>query len=426
MFKVKYVYSACIIIETDDCRILCDPWFTDGIYDGAWYQHPKLVDPISTIGDVDFIYVSHIHPDHYDPIFLKKYFKFFGKKKIFIPNYKENNYLQKKGLFDNIELTPIDTFKYLNTRLDIFPQNNSGHDIDSALLVTFNSKSILNLNDCGKDKKQTSKIKKTIKNLNTKLMMMASSYNAAGPYPQTYYDLSNDLKLHSKDHAQIYVKKFLDFSKEFNAKIDFPFAGEYILGGKNSYLNEYRSNIDALEIKKISKKVVVLKEGLGEVDLETLKTENERTEILNKKDLYKRLDQVRRYKYAYEKQIKIPFEDINWFRIVPTCFNRAVKKLNYKKDYFYSFNIKDGDQIKTKFLININLNDPLLDFNPDNHGHCSKKRCSEITIDYRYLFGLLTSVYHWNNAEVGSQFLTRRNCKFDRKAQEFLTFFSIN
>ena len=34
-------------------------------------------------------------------------------------------------------------------------------------------------------------------------------------------------------------------------------------------------------------------------------------------------------------------------------------------------------------------------------------RC-EIFIDPRYLFGLLTRLYHWNNAEVGSQYRARR------------------
>ena len=63
--KVKYIYSACIITETPDIKILHDPWFTDGIYDGSWFQFPKVADPINSIGNVDLIYISHIHPDHY-------------------------------------------------------------------------------------------------------------------------------------------------------------------------------------------------------------------------------------------------------------------------------------------------------------------------------------------------------------------------
>jgi len=51
---------------------------------------------------------------------------------------------------------------------------------------------------------------------------------------------------------------------------------------------------------------------------------------------------------------------------------------------------------------------------------------SEIEIDIRYLFGLLTNVYHWNNAEVGSQFNTRRVPNvFNRQAQSFLNYLAL-
>ena len=73
--NVKYIYSDCIITSTPDLIILHDPWFTEGIYDGSWFHFPKIENPLESIGDVDFIYISHIHPDHYDSDFLKKYFQ---------------------------------------------------------------------------------------------------------------------------------------------------------------------------------------------------------------------------------------------------------------------------------------------------------------------------------------------------------------
>ncbi len=51
---------------------------------------------------------------------------------------------------------------------------------------------------------------------------------------------------------------------------------------------------------------------------------------------------------------------------------------------------------------------------------------SEIDIDYRYLFGLITGVYHWNNAEVGSLYrVTRVPDRYDPDAQNFLNFFHL-
>ena len=52
---------------------------------------------------------------------------------------------------------------------------------------------------------------------------------------------------------------------------------------------------------------------------------------------------------------------------------------------------------------------------------------SEIIIDFRYLFGLLTTVYHWNNADIGSLYNTRRypTDNFKESVQRYLNFFSI-
>jgi hypothetical protein len=52
---------------------------------------------------------------------------------------------------------------------------------------------------------------------------------------------------------------------------------------------------------------------------------------------------------------------------------------------------------------------------------------SEIKIDYRYFYGLLTTVYHWNNAEVGSHYFVNRYPlkNFKPKVQGYLNFFSV-
>ena len=134
--KVRYIYSACIEIETPDIRILTDPWFTPGAYDGAWYQFPELKDPLSVIKEPDVIYISHIHPDHYDPIFIKKLFERYGEKPVFIPSF-EKNYLYHKAKADGIRVTEIKEIKYGDTNIHIIPNvHGSDSDIDSALLIT--------------------------------------------------------------------------------------------------------------------------------------------------------------------------------------------------------------------------------------------------------------------------------------------------
>ena len=103
--KVKFIYSACLEIQTSDITILTDPWFTDWVMNGSWYQFPEILDPFEYITEPDYIYISHIHEDHYDPRFLHKLFDKYGVKPILIPDSKIN-YLLKRGKSDGLELTP--------------------------------------------------------------------------------------------------------------------------------------------------------------------------------------------------------------------------------------------------------------------------------------------------------------------------------
>ena len=64
----------------------------------------------------------------------------------------------------------------------------------------------------------------------------------------------------------------------YNAKCNIPFAGTYFLGGKLSYLNEYRGVPDPIELKKYRKDIVVPSDGgKGYVLLDNLECKIERS-----------------------------------------------------------------------------------------------------------------------------------------------------
>ncbi|MDD9798448.1 MAG: MBL fold metallo-hydrolase, partial [Alphaproteobacteria bacterium] len=270
--KVKYIYSACIEIDCGGFKILTDPWFTDGIYDGAWYQFPKI-DPFEYISKPDLIYISHIHPDHYDPIFLKKLFERFGEIEIVIPDLTPN-YLFLKGKLDGIRLTPTRQFK--NAQIELFIEENdtgSISDIDSALIVKdlSSNKTLLNLNDCIYNQKHVDKLKEIISTFGGKVVFMAVGYTGAGPYPQTYIDPEKEKDLlisEAENKKQEFFKRYKQYVDFFASEINLPFAREYILGGRLHYLNEYRGVADAFEIKGLDDKAIILSSG-GEIDIIT-------------------------------------------------------------------------------------------------------------------------------------------------------------
>ena len=70
--KITFLQSACVLIESDNTKILCDPWLVDGEYYGSWSLYPPYELKPEKFDDVDYIYISHIHPDHCSPKTLSK------------------------------------------------------------------------------------------------------------------------------------------------------------------------------------------------------------------------------------------------------------------------------------------------------------------------------------------------------------------
>src|SRR5206468_5563814 len=70
--SIGFVANACVVIDVPPSRILCDPWLTDGAFDGSWFHFPPLRTTPADLQDITHIYLSHIHPDHFDPVTLRQ------------------------------------------------------------------------------------------------------------------------------------------------------------------------------------------------------------------------------------------------------------------------------------------------------------------------------------------------------------------
>jgi len=108
-------------------------------------------------------------------------------------------------------------------------------------------------------------------------------------------------------------------------------------------------------------------------------------------------------------------------RLLVLATRNAISKSECEEDYYFCFKLPNNQHA----VINANKTATNNISFVDNTSKLPLPH-SQILIDSRYLFGLLTNVYHWNNAEVGSQYNTRRvPNSFNRKAQSFLNYLAI-
>lgn len=430
MIKVTYYYSACVGITTPDVSILCDPWFTDGIYDGSWYQYPKVKDPIALVGKHDIIYVSHIHPDHYDPRFIKEYLTVYPDTMILIA---EGVFLDKKMDADGIPYT-VDLgegFVFFggneehnaSTEIRII-KNDTGSisDIDTALVVIDKAVyrknyTVVNMNDNAYYQPQIDKIKEFAPNIDIALL----GHTGAGPYPQTYYKDDDILEQKAQEKRHKFFGRYAKMAHALGARVDIPFAGQYILGGRLSHLNPYRGVSDAVEVLAFDDKAVVLEQGAS-IDTVTFIPTKERTEPFDIAEM-ERYASTLTEPMAYMKDFKYLSPDaIPWAKLLSKAGKNAFALSEYDGGP-YVIIIRFGGEC---YACNLLTKKQGLCPTGEQEDYKAYKGYSLIEIDYRYLFGLITGIYHWNNAEVGSQYMTTRvPDEYNRSVQRFLNFFTV-
>ena len=71
--RVEFIAQAGVKIHTAHGSILCDPWFNPAYY-ASWFPYPRndLLDH-AALGDTNYLYISHLHRDHFDPEWLAAY-----------------------------------------------------------------------------------------------------------------------------------------------------------------------------------------------------------------------------------------------------------------------------------------------------------------------------------------------------------------
>jgi UDP-MurNAc hydroxylase len=417
--RVTYLYSACVRIDTPDVRVLCDPWFTDGAYDGSWFQFPRLLRPIEAIGPVDLIYVSHIHPDHYDPTFLRAYLDRHPKAELIIAPFA-HEHLERKMVADGFRPTVAGHRSIGQTSLHLVPheqpEDPDPSDIDSALVVRLGDQSVVNMNDNLYDERFVALIRELCPRPTIALL----GYTGAGPYPQTYYDEPGCLSVLAEAKKQEFFERYRKMRRALEPRVVIPFAGKYVLGGRLASMNEHRGVADAVEVLAFDPNAVVLDDG-GDASIDTASLVPTRTRTRPYPEAAVRdfVASLRGQPMAYETfmpQASAALLPIQ--RIAKKAYANALRSSRCREDHLHCFALPGG-----WLVVNANAERPSFAMHDDVSTLTPR---SEIHIDPRYLFGLMTGVFHWDNAAIGSQLRVRRHPDvFDRSAQRFLNFFCV-
>lgn len=203
-------------------------------------------------------------------------------------------------------------------------------------------------------------------------------------------------------------------------RVAIPFAGKYVLGGRLAALNDVRGVADAVEVLEFDPAAVVLDDGGdASIDTESLVPTRVRTAPYPESAIRDFLHTIAARPMAYEAFMlpeAVPLLPIR--RLAEKAYANALRYSTCRRDHYFCLAIHDQ-----WLVLNANRERPSLELLTDVKSLSPR---SEVHADLRYLFGLMTGVFHWNNAEVGSHLRVRRHPDvFDRDAQGFLNFFTV-
>ena len=415
--KFKFIGNAGGIFKgSNGTQILCDPWIIDGVFEGSWYHYPPLKTKLTDIQKIDAIYVSHIHPDHYDernfsfskniPIIILNEGPNFLKKKLANSGY--NNFVDIKNdqtiCFKEFKITLYKPFTK-----HIFEESLIGNLIDSAMVLENDEVTAINFNDNTPDENACSFLKKKFKNIDLAML----NYNAAGPYPSCFDNLNKQEKI--IENKRILKRNFdhlCNIIPILKPKSVLPFAGAYIIGGKNYFKNEYLGTTTWDECAdylnknlKFDSKVFCLRENQT-YDIYNQK-QLERYEKIDINEMKKYIQSLKDRKYDYE------FDDMPEIFELKNEVNMAAIKLIERVK---RFNI----ELKTNVYIKINQeNIKIVDgLETDRHLYCD--------LDLRLLRRILHKKANWNNAEIGTHINFKRvPNKMDPDVHTCMSFFHL-
>ena len=154
---VFYTGHASILVRLNNKKYLFDFINNTNFYNNSWVFFPNQIMD-NRLYDIDGIFVSHMHQDHYDPVLLRK----FQKKNIpiYILDGRESfkKVLKKEKI--KVKYIPIKKKTFIDKNTWVYGCLHEYNDIDSSILISNDNLSVYHGNDNFITKKSLKPFKK--------------------------------------------------------------------------------------------------------------------------------------------------------------------------------------------------------------------------------------------------------------------------
>ncbi|MFL6672748.1 MAG: MBL fold metallo-hydrolase [Massilia sp.] len=236
--KITLVSHASVIIDADGIKIWTDPWLLSKAFNNSWSLLGKPAYFPQMLNDIQYLWISHEHPDHFNIPTLKSLPDEF-KKRVIVLFQQQNSEKIFEALrsfgFTNFQSLPNRRTVSLPGGVDVYCYQASFGD--SCLGVKHGGEVVFNVNDA---ELSASDCRRVLKNLG-KVDVVLNQFSLAGYNGYLNYD--RVLPTSAKEK----LSRLLNNHRDLGAKVTIPFASfVYFSSEDNRFLNRYGNSPQAV------------------------------------------------------------------------------------------------------------------------------------------------------------------------------------
>jgi hypothetical protein len=251
--RVTMLGHAALLCETEDVRILMDPWILGPANFQSWWHLPDIRADLSGLPRLDYIYISHLHGDHFHEPTLEKLSR---DVTVLIPRLYHDRLVTKLGRLGYRRIRELPHAREVRltaaTRVTCVQMGN-----DSVLAVADSAAAMLNANDAlqgGHPDVALPLLKALRARYAFDIAFLA--FGTAGAFPKCYHieDMSpKSMDPWTKERAML--RNFVNGAISIGARHTVPFAGGFaLLADRLMWMNEAKTTpVDALEALRASR-----------------------------------------------------------------------------------------------------------------------------------------------------------------------------
>jgi UDP-MurNAc hydroxylase len=236
--KIRFIGHACIVVKCSGASILMDPWLSGKIFNNSWTLRPQPEFDRALLDGIDYLWISHEHPDHCHFPTLASFPDSFKQRVTIL--YQTRDSAKILAAFQGLGYK---RFRLLPHREIVSLGNDSSAPrvycyhaglMDSALAVIDSGQVVLNANDARISTSECKLILTDLKRVDTVLNQFSLAAYAGFEPPEHY----------APDRARRILRNVAEVHRALDAKVTIPFASFiYFSSEDNKYINQFANTV---------------------------------------------------------------------------------------------------------------------------------------------------------------------------------------